>query len=202
MSADPMKQRILGEATKLFAQAGADGTSLQTVSDAVGIRKPSLLYHYRSKDELRDAVLEQLLGHWKDDLPRVLQASSSGKDRLNSALLAMMGFFLDQPDRARLLVREMLDRPQAVKMLLEHHLRPWTRLLTDYIELGKSSGHVRPDLDPSAYVLQIVMMVVGTVSAGSVHAAMLSHPPSFDDQVAEIVRIAKCSLFTDRPQET
>ena len=58
-----------------FARDGVDGTSLQVVADAVGIRKPSLLHHFPSKTALRDAVLDELLAHWKDDLPRAMAAA-------------------------------------------------------------------------------------------------------------------------------
>ena len=38
-----VRAKILTAATRLFAQKGVDGTSLQEISDAVGVRTPSLL---------------------------------------------------------------------------------------------------------------------------------------------------------------
>ena len=55
-----VRSEILRTATRLFAAKGFDGTSLKDIADAGGIRKPSLLYHFPSKEQLRLAVLEQL----------------------------------------------------------------------------------------------------------------------------------------------
>lgn len=202
MSDDDPKRRILVAATHLYAARGFDGVSIQAVADAVGMRGPSLLYHYRTKDALRDAVLADLLGHWKDDLPRVLAAAQSGSDRLDDTLRAMLGFFGDEPDRARLLLRELLDRPEAMRLLLTEHLQPWTRLITDYIRAGQAEGRVRPELDPEAYVLQVVTAGIGTIATGEVVAALFSpeHAPTRDVNVHELVRIARVSLFRPRPE--
>src|SRR5690606_26630418 len=158
-------------ATRLFAEHGVDGTSVQAVSDAVGIKKPSLLWHFASKEELRQAVLEQLLVHWKDELPRVLFEAQSSVGRLDAVLHALIEYFVGEPQRARLLVREMLDRPDAMRALFARHLQPWTNLLTDYIRMGQEGGRVRPDLDPESFVIQVVTMSVGTVATGDVTAA-------------------------------
>jgi len=196
-----MKDRIIQAATRLFADQGFAATSVQAIADAVGIRKPSLLYHFESKEELRRVVLENMLLHWKDDLPRVLAAAQRGRDRLDAVLTATTSFFIQEPHRARLLVREMLDRPDAMRDLFREHLRPWTNVLTDYIRMGQESGRVHLDLDPESYVIQVVTMAVGTVATGDVTAAMLgaTWAEPVESQIKELVRIARCALFKPRP---
>jgi AcrR family transcriptional regulator len=50
-----VRTRILVEAVRLFAERGYAGTSLQSIADAAGITKPTLVYHYGNKDGLRGA---------------------------------------------------------------------------------------------------------------------------------------------------
>src|SRR5687768_18325502 len=106
-----VRDTILLEATRLMAERGFDGTSIQAVADAVGVRKPSVLYHFPSKEELRKGVLDRLLSRCNDILPKLLMASTlTGLAKFDDVMGELISFFADDPDRARLLVRELLDR--------------------------------------------------------------------------------------------
>jgi len=196
-----MRQRILQQATRLFAQRGYQGTSLQAVADAVGIRKPSLLYHFSSKERLRSQVLDSLLAHWKQQIPELLLGARSGHDRFSSTITALVRYFVADSNRARLMLREILDRPQVTQALMREHLQPWATLLTDYIRMGQQLGRLRASVDPESYIVMVVTMVLGTVAAGDVAASMFASesPQSTDARVAELVRIARESLFLPRP---
>ena len=181
--------------------------SVQSIAEAVGIRKQSLLYHFPTKDALRAEVLDRMLSHWKEELPRILAAAQTGKDRFRAGLGALVGFFTTRPARARLVVREMLDQPARVRELLAHEFQPWTRMITDYIRMGQQAGSVRADVDPEAWVTQVVNMVIGTAACGEVTGALVrrpdgGHAPPLSEQIDELVRIASRSLFNTRPAGT
>ena len=89
-----VKQKIFEEAIRFFGENGFEGTSIQTIADAVGIRKPSLLYHFRSKEELREAVIEDLITDWTAEMPRLLIEARSGHDRFSSTITALVEFFV------------------------------------------------------------------------------------------------------------
>jgi AcrR family transcriptional regulator len=187
-----MRAQILDAATRLFAARGFDGTALQDIADAVGIRKPSLLYHFPSKDALRHGVLEQMVTHWKDVLPRVLLAATSGEGQFEGVLGAMLEFFDASPDRARLLMREVLDRPHEMAGLAMQHVRPWVEVVANYIRKGQKQGLVRPDVDPEAYTIQVIIMLVGSVA----NRDALGTLPA-DRNRREILRFARAALFVN-----
>ena len=56
----PTKQRILAAALTLFSERGYDAVSVGDIADSVGIRAPSLYKHYKSKEDIFEAVLEEM----------------------------------------------------------------------------------------------------------------------------------------------
>ena len=191
-----MRHRILIAATHLFADRGYEGTSVQAISEAVGIRKPSLLYHFPSKATLRDAVLESLLSRWGDVVPSVMTAATTGENRFESTLSEVLSFFEADPDRARLLWREMLDRPEELQVLLSAHLSPWIGLVSSTIRRGQREGVLHEDLDPEAWIFWVITLAVGGFATTGLSGIF----PEDDNtrQRTELVRIARISLFKER----
>ena len=209
-TSDPpdVRTQILQAATQLFAASGFDGTPLQAIADEVGIAKPSLLYHFPSKEELRRSVLDQVMSHWNEVLPKLLQAATTGEHRFESLIGEIVGFFTDDPDRARLLAREILDRPDEIVELFHKYLGPWMKILSDYVRRGQQEEIIHADLEPEAYILQIILLVVGTIAIGDVVESLLGEfsegASPRERQLEEVIRIARSSLFIepDNPTET
>lgn len=193
-----VRTRILKEATRLFAARGVSGASIQSIAQAAGITRPTLVYHFGSKDGLRVAVLESMVQHWRVELPRLMVAATSGGPRLDALLAALFEFFRSDPNLARLLIREMLDRPAEMGALLREHLQPWTRLLTEAIRAGQGSGALQPELDPESFTVLIISSAMAVVAVGEHAGALIAPEPSVDAQQAELLRVAKASLLTPR----
>ncbi len=193
-----VKERIYKEAIRLFGESGFEGTSIQAIAEAVGIRKPSLLYHFSSKDELREAVISELINMWTAELPKLLTEARSGHDRFSSTITSLTEFFIKDRNRARLAIREMMDRPDQIRDLVRERIGSWTKMIVEYIRMGQDSGLIKPDVDPEAYITQVMMMVIGTVAVGGVAANMLgANDEDVETKIKELVRIARDALFVD-----
>ncbi len=193
-----VRSQILTTATRLFARRGFDGTSLSAIADEVGIRKPSLLYHFPSKEALRKGVIEALVQHWNEVVPRVLSTVTRGEDRFDALTRELVRFFEVDPDRARLVVRELMDRPEDMRARLGEAFRPWLALLADSIERGKSEGIVQREVDAEAYVLHVVTLILSGIAARPVLRAIVTGENGSDRYDQELLRIARASLFRQR----
>ncbi|MFS0752198.1 TetR/AcrR family transcriptional regulator [Oceanobacillus sp. 1P07AA] len=63
-----MKKEIFNAALSAFAMNGYEGTSLAQIADEVGIKKPSIYAHYKSKQDLFLTVIRQSLEREKQHI--------------------------------------------------------------------------------------------------------------------------------------
>jgi TetR/AcrR family transcriptional regulator len=192
-----VRSATIAAATRLFAAHGFDGTALQDIASAVGVTKPAVLHHFPSKEHIRQAVLEGIFEHWNKILPRLLLAATASSDRFEAVFGELHRFFAAEPDRARLLVRETLDRPGELRKLLRGPVRPWLSAVAQYIRSGRESGRHHADIDDEAYVLHILQLVIAATACASASSAVLySDAPHRYDR--ELARIARTSLFCQK----
>ena len=62
MAEPTTRERILDVAGDLFVEQGYDGTSLREIADRMGFTKAALYYHFPSKEDLLQALLEPFWG--------------------------------------------------------------------------------------------------------------------------------------------
>lgn len=140
------RDQILDEAVACFSQSGYEGTSLNDIAAGVGIRRPSLLHHFASKEALYQEVFERLLSDWFERLAEAIAAPGSGWPKVELVLRAGFRFFADNPHYVRLVRREAIDGGQHLAIDLASTLRPMFDRAASYFERGMQEGtFVRQD---------------------------------------------------------
>lgn len=193
-----IREQVLAAATQTFASRGFDGTTLQAIAEQVGVTKQAVLHHFSSKVELHRAVLDGMLAHWRDALPRLLKSATS-EDRLRGVIEELDRFFVADPSRARLLVREMLDRPAELKVLMREHVRPLVELIAGYIKSGREGGVHYADVDAEPYILLMMELCILAATTADVTLAAFGGQHDRTRLRKEMFRIARTSLFRSGP---
>jgi TetR/AcrR family transcriptional regulator, transcriptional repressor for nem operon len=73
---DAIKQRIIEKADELFYQRGYEKTTFSDIASAINISRGNFYYHYKTKDEILDAVIQsrlcsiqKMLNEWEQSDP-------------------------------------------------------------------------------------------------------------------------------------
>ena len=175
------RNTILDTAARLFAQNGYAGTSMREIGEAAGFTKPTLYYHFSSKEGLCKALIEigveefrrgatEILGRRVPVLEKIrlfARLSYQNVHRYRDYVVFYMDFF-SGPDVAGV-------RDEYINIFFEAEAG-----LPDLIRLGQQSGELRPEISPE-------------IAAAALHGALTHHllmhvrtgKPELTDELAD-----------------
>ena len=158
---EQLRKEIREAATGLFAAHGYHGTTVQRIADEVGISKQLLLYHFNSKEAVREDVLHGLLEAWNELLPRVLDAVASPGQRGPEVLDELLDHLDQTSELGRVAMMElMVGRAANNDESLVGAVRPWLKVASDFIARRQKDGLFRADADPELLVSSVDLDVV------------------------------------------
>ena len=136
---------ILEHATRLFAERGYDGTTLQDIADAIGITRPGLYHYISSKEQL----LAELVRDVSENTVLIVRAvrlrtDLSSVERLRTVVRGLVLQRAGAPERFRVLDRTEAALPEEVAALHLTARREVVAEMRTIIEEGVSRGEFRP----------------------------------------------------------
>ena len=129
-------ERILAAAEQAFAAHGHRGTRLEDIAAEAGITRPSLLYHFGSKDLLYGAVVRRAFQRLGGGLLRALGGEGTLEARLEAAFGVLQAYLAQDRAFAPLVLREVLDGTGPGRDLIVEQVVP----LLDRIDAFLAEG--------------------------------------------------------------
>ena len=100
---------ILAAAERLFARRGYAATRLEDVAEAMGLKRAALFYHFRDKQALYDAAIEDAFGTLVARLDAAFSAPTPIATRIERAVDAWADAIAERPTLARLILRHAAE---------------------------------------------------------------------------------------------
>ena len=137
--AEVRREEILDAAEKLFAAKGFDNTSTGDILEAVGIARGTLYYHFKSKEEILDGVIQRVTGRLTRSAGEIVRKRELPVlERLTKAIMS-----LNVESKIGYEIMEQVHRPQNALMHQKMQatlLAGINPILTELVEEGVQQG--------------------------------------------------------------
>lgn len=175
------REKILASANQLIFESGYGGTTVDEVIDKSGITKGAFFYHFKSKEDLAQALVERYAAEDMQSLDAAIEfAKKSSADPVQQ-LLTVVNYFID--------LLEKDPHPEGCLyasycyesgLLREETLRPiqnavlyWRNKLTPLITAAMGDRKLRAPID----VTSVADHCLATLEGGFILARTLKDPP-------------------------
>ena len=145
------RERLLGAAKRLMAEAGYERISTAAIAREAGSSESQLVRYFASKSGLLEAIFDQSWASLNTRIAPLVAVAPTVREAMITILAAMIAAFERDPDLARLLLFEgRRVRGDSAEILLTQGFRDFATLLLRLIQRGQRDGSFSRALKPQA----------------------------------------------------
>jgi AcrR family transcriptional regulator len=168
-----VRQQIVEQAERLFAEQGYAATSLQDIADAVGLTRPALYHYFRRKDDILAGLVNEIVVGAAAEVARIAEhRDRSATGRLRDIVRLMVRCQGERSELFRIVLRSEAAFPELAAGGCAANYRAILRSITWVVAQGKARGEFRR-MTPTVAALGILGIING--------AAWWYHPRSPHD---------------------
>lgn len=153
----PVRDRLLRAATRLFAEAGFSGTTVDEIVAAARVNKRMVYHYFGDKEGLYHAVLADVYSSLAEVELGTL-AHKTDVDTLTGEIVRSYFDFLENhPEFVRLLLWENLNDGRGLARIGARVSKdPMLQALGKFLREGIEAGHMRPDMDARHLLISLI----------------------------------------------
>ena len=188
-----VKDDIMNVAERLFCRFGFNKISMDRIAKESKHAKGSVYYHFSSKLNLMNSILESELEKIRTDLLAIINDSTLPEpEKIKKYALVRMESMNNRYSYHNVLKNRVLESgdKQLMECFSKVHdaLVTWEKeQLTAIIVSGKNKGVFRPEIDASKYVNSLIMMLSSLEFPFFIFNLYDKYKNSFDYMIDEII---------------
>jgi TetR/AcrR family transcriptional regulator len=141
---EEVERAILGEAVRLFAECGFDGSSVAEIAERAGLSKQNLMYYFPTKQALYKRVLDDVLDDWLARMACLADPDQDPADVLRTYVRAKLRFSREQPLASRVYAMEVIGGAKRYGEQIRHRVVPLLRQDIAVFERWIAEGRIAP----------------------------------------------------------
>jgi AcrR family transcriptional regulator len=162
---DSPRDRIREVALDVFAERGFEGTSTREICARAGVNGAALNYHWRSKQQLWEAVCAQC-GEWFGGIAARIDLQASPRETIGGFLRAVFDGLVQDPRPIRVVMWASMQPHEDDKAGVAKSFRPFVDFANAYVRAQKELGQIPAGIDTEVIVVLIHSMLAYTVVNG------------------------------------
>jgi AcrR family transcriptional regulator len=148
------RDRIVQEAVKLFYENGFTGTTLDDIAAELGVTKPFIYTHFRSKVELLAALCQPTIEMSLEAVANAAESTGTPTERLRRAMTDFARVVLQRQANIAIFFREEKNLSPEALAEINALRRKFDRVLSGLLREGVAAGEFRiPDISVAALAL-------------------------------------------------
>lgn len=107
------RERLLETAIEMFAERGYAATGVDALCRRAGVAKTGLYWEFQNKVGLLNAVIDQVVAEWVDQIREAARAAGAPREKLDVALGNLRRRVSERPELFRVLLVVLAERTQV-----------------------------------------------------------------------------------------
>lgn len=155
------KRKIFETSMKLFAEKGYDATSIEDITETVGVAKGTLYYHFTSKEEIFDFLVEEGIKLLQNSVDIKIAKYSNYLDKIKAIILIQIKIVNKYENLINIILTQLWGkekRNQKCQKLIYDYIDK----IEDIVKIGISKGQIKGE-DAKIIATEIYGLICSTL---------------------------------------
>ncbi len=135
------KRKIFETSMKLFAEKGYDATSIEEITATVGVAKGTLYYHFSSKEEIFNFLVEEGVKLLKNSIAIKTDKLENSLDKLRAIVLIQIKILVKYEDFITIILSQIWGNDERSQMCRKYVFE-YIQMIEEIVKKGIQRGEI------------------------------------------------------------
>jgi len=180
-----VRDRLLGAALQLFSRKGFESASVRELTEAAKVTRPTLYYHFGSKEGLYLELVERLCATVEDSILRSLVSRGTARVRLRSFVLKILDSIIEDAGNQRFFFVISLDPRRNNLSSFHERMRNFIAAVVELLlEEGAEKGEF--ETEDVKWITKVILALIDSFIYNQI---FLAYPKSYRDETEKMLDV-------------